>query len=84
MEVPSATDWALNKSMNKFNPNIFFEVGEEAIDKKIEALSKYKGVMRPYPHPRSYEALKGLAAYRGGQAGMVYAECFESVFRRGF
>ncbi len=40
--------------------------------------------MRDYPHPRSNEALKGLAAYRGGQAGMIYAESFESVFRRGF
>ena len=84
MEVPSATEWALNKSMNQFNPNTFIEVGEEAVDKKLEALSMYRGVMRLYPHPRSNEALKGLAAYRGGQAGMVYAESFESVFRRGF
>ena len=84
MEVPSATEWALNKSMNEFNPNTFIEVGEEAVEKKIEALSMYRGVMRPYPHPRSHEALKGLAAYRGGQAGMVYAEAFESVIRRGF
>lgn len=84
MEVPSATEWSLNKSMNQFNPNTFIEVGEEAVDRKIEALSMYRGVMRPYPHPRSNEALKGLAAYRGGQAGMVYAESFESVFRRGF
>ncbi|QUI25014.1 PIG-L family deacetylase [Vallitalea pronyensis] len=84
MEVPSATEWALNKSLNQFNPNTFIEIAEEAVDKKIEALSKYRGVMRPYPHPRSNEALKGLAAYRGGQAGMVYAESFESAFRRGF
>lgn len=84
MEVPSATEWSLNKSLNQFNPNTFFEVGEEAVEKKLEALSMYRGVMRPYPHPRSHEALKGLAAYRGGQAGMVYAESFESVFRRGF
>ncbi|MDR0690968.1 MAG: PIG-L family deacetylase [Streptococcaceae bacterium] len=84
MEVPSATDWGLNKAMNGFNPNIFIEVGEEAVDMKIKALSMYRGVCRPYPHPRSYEAIKGLAAYRGGQAGMFYAESFESVFRRGF
>jgi LmbE family N-acetylglucosaminyl deacetylase len=83
MEIPSSTEWALNKSTNQFNPNTFVEVGEKAVDKKIEALSIYRGVMRPYPHPRSYEAIKGLAAYRGGQAGMVYAESFESVFRRG-
>jgi LmbE family N-acetylglucosaminyl deacetylase len=84
MEVPSATEWSLNKAMNQFNPNTFIEVGEQAINKKIEALAQYRGVMRDYPHPRSREALKGLAAYRGGQAGMIYAESFESVFRRGF
>lgn len=84
MEVPSATEWGLNSSNRQFIPNVYVEVGEEKIDKKIEALSAYKGVMRDYPHPRSSEALKGLAAYRGGQAGMVYAEAFESVFRRGF
>lgn len=84
MEIPSATEWGLNKSVNQFNPNTFIEVGKEGIDKKIEALSQYRGVMRRYPHPRSNEALIGLAAYRGGQAGMMYAESFESVFRRGF
>lgn len=84
MEVPSATEWGLNKAMNQFSPNTFIEVGEESVDKKIEALSQYRGVMRDFPHPRSNEALKGLAAYRGGQSGMVYSEAFESVFRRGF
>jgi len=82
MEVPSATEWSLNRAKSQFNPNTFIEVGEEAIYRKIEALSQYRGVMRDYPHPRSNEALKGLAAYRGGQAGMVYAEAFECVFRR--
>jgi N-acetylglucosamine malate deacetylase 1 len=84
MEVPSSTEWGLNKAMNQFSPNTFIEVGELSVDKKIEALSQYRGVMRDYPHPRSNEAIKGLAAYRGGQSGMVYAEAFESVFRRGF
>ena len=84
MEVPSATEWSVNKAMNPFNPNLFIEVGKEAIEKKIYALSLYSGVMRPYPHPRSNEVLVGLAAYRGGQSGMVYAEAFESVFRRDF
>ncbi|MBS4025550.1 MAG: PIG-L family deacetylase [Clostridia bacterium] len=83
MEVPSATEWALNRAMNQFSPNTYVEVGEAGVDKKIEALAQYRGVMRAYPHPRSNEALKGLAAYRGGQAGMMYAEAFESVFRRG-
>ncbi|PID05904.1 MULTISPECIES: PIG-L deacetylase family protein [unclassified Sporosarcina] len=84
MEVPSSTEWGLNKAMNQFSPNTFIKVGEVGVDKKLEALAQYRDVMRDYPHPRSREAIKGLAAYRGGQAGMVYAEAFESVFRRGF
>lgn len=82
MEVPSSTEWGLNNAMNKFQPNTFFEVGKEAIEKKIEALSQYRGVMRDYPHPRSEEALLGLAAFRGGQSGCCYAESFECAMRR--
>ena len=37
----------------------------------------YRGVMRPYPHTRSTEALEGFAAYRGCQAGCNYARAFE-------
>lgn len=83
MEVPSATDWSVNTSMMMFSPNTFIDIGEEGVELKIKALSQYRGVMRDYPHPRSREAIKGLAAYRGGQAGMKYAEAFECVFRRG-
>lgn len=82
MEVQSATEWGMNKAMNDFAPNTFVQVGEEGIDKKIEALSQYRGVMRNYPHPRSPEAIKGLAAYRGSQSGLAYAEAFQSVMRR--
>lgn len=82
MEVPSATEWALNRSVSPFSPNTFIQLGKECLSKKIEALSCYRGVMRDYPHPRSREAMEGLAAYRGGQAGLLYAEAFESVFRR--
>lgn len=81
MEVPSSTEWSLDSSANRFSPNLFVEVGQAGVDKKIEALSAYQGVMRPYPHPRSVEALKGLAAYRGVEAGCDYAEAFECVFR---
>ncbi len=83
MEVLSSTEWSFDSSANRFTPNCFVEVGLEGVEKKLEALFKYKGVMRDYPHPRSYEALKGLAAYRGCQAGCNYAEAFECVFKRG-
>lgn len=83
MEVLSSTEWSFDTSANRFSPNYFVEIGKEGVEIKIKALSAYKGVMRPYPHPRSNEALEGLAAYRGVQAGCNYAEAFECAFTRG-
>lgn len=82
MEVPSSTEWSIDSSGNDFRPNTYVEIGRAGIEIKIKALQAYKGVMRAYPHPRSNEALEGLAAYRGAQAGCKYAEAFESVLRR--
>lgn len=82
MEVLSSTEWALDSSANRFTPNYFVEIGKDGVKLKLEALEAYKGVMRPFPHPRSKEAIEGLAAYRGGQAGCFYAEAYECVFRR--
>ncbi len=82
MEVLSSTEWSVNTSMNRFMPNTYVEVGKENIELKIKALATYRGVMRPYPHPRSPEAITGLAAYRGGQSGCNYAEAFECVLKR--
>ena len=83
MEVPSSTEWSFDSSANRFTPNYFVEIGREGVELKLRALAAYKGVMRPYPHPRSREAIEGLAAYRGSQAVMNYAEAFECVYRRG-
>jgi len=82
MEVLSSTEWSLDSSANRFTPNYFVEIGKDGVDLKVKALEAYKGVMRPYPHPRSEEAIEGLAAYRGVQAGCEYAEAFECVFGR--
>ena len=81
MEVPSCTEWAVNAAMNLFRPNCYVEVGKDGVEAKCKALSMYRGVMRPYPHPRSAEYIEGLAAYRGGQWGMEFAEAFEVVLR---
>lgn len=82
MEILSSTDWALNTSLQPFLPDTFVEIMEEGLAKKIEGLQAYRGVMRDYPHPRSQETIRGLAAYRGSQAGVMFAEAFETVFRR--
>ena len=80
METPSATEWSLDSSTKRFIPNYYIEIGKEGLETKIKALRAYKVVMRPYPHPRSNEAYEGLAAYRGCQAGLKYAEAFEIVY----
>ncbi len=82
MEVPSSTEWSLDSSSNRFSPNYFVEIGKDGVELKLKTLKSYKGVMRPYPHPRSNEAIEGLAAYRGAQSGCNYAEAFELVFKR--
>ena len=82
MEVPSCTEWAINSSMQRFTPNCYVEVGIEGVEAKLNALSMYRGVMRSYPHPRSAEYIQGLAAHRGSQWGVNYAEAFEIVLRK--
>lgn len=57
------------------------QYGKDGVEAKCKALSMYRGVMRPYPHPRSAEYIMGLAAMRGGQWGMEFAEAFEVVLR---
>ena len=56
MEVQSSTDWALNPAIEKFEPNTFVEITEDALDAKIRALAAYENVIRPVPHPRSSAA----------------------------
>jgi LmbE family N-acetylglucosaminyl deacetylase len=79
MEILSSTDWTF-PATDTFRADAFVELGEEYLNKKIEALATYEGVMRPFPHPRSPEVMRGHAAYRGGQAGMFYAEAFQTAF----
>jgi hypothetical protein len=54
----------------------FIILEEKHINKKIEALRKYKSqaAIRSYV---SEEFLKGLASVRGTQVGRKYAEVFE-------
>ena len=79
-EVLSSTDWTFPSAGSLFQPTAFFHVGA-TLDRKIEALRAYIGVMRDFPHPRSEEILRALAAFRGGQAGVKYAEAFQVAFR---
>lgn len=71
-EVPSSTEWAPAKC---FEPNWFVDI-EPTFDKKMEALRTYASEMRVFPHPRSEEAVRHLARWRGATAGVQSAEAF--------
>jgi LmbE family N-acetylglucosaminyl deacetylase len=79
MEIPSSTDWAFPVDGQQFRPDTFIEIGETGLVKKLEALHSYKGVMRPYPHPRSDEAIRALAVLRGSQVGRNLCEGFQTA-----
>ncbi|MBI4272958.1 PIG-L family deacetylase [Candidatus Uhrbacteria bacterium] len=80
-EIPSSTEWNYVKA-DLFRPNVFIELSEELMKKKIEALEAYASELRQFPHPRSLEYIRALAQVRGGQAGFDYAEAFQLVYIR--
>jgi LmbE family N-acetylglucosaminyl deacetylase len=79
MEILSSTDWSYPAAGASFQADTFVETGAW-LERKLAALRAYRGVMRPFPHPRSEEIVRGLAAYRGGQSGLQGAEAFQTVF----
>jgi LmbE family N-acetylglucosaminyl deacetylase len=74
-EVPSSTEWQTPGSAPQFAPNWFVDVSE-TLEVKLEALNAYESEMRPWPHPRSLEALEHLARWRGATIGTDAAEAF--------
>jgi LmbE family N-acetylglucosaminyl deacetylase len=74
-EVPSSTEWRPPSSAPPFDPNWFVDISA-TLRKKLQALEAYEAEMRPFPHPRSVEAVKALAKWRGASMGMVAAEAF--------
>jgi len=74
-EIPSSTECQPPCSAQVFAPNWFVDISE-TLDKKLNALNKYKMEMRDFPHPRSLKAIKYLAGWRGSNIGVEAAEAF--------
>ena len=79
--VNSSTEWGNMLNKKAFNPNVFIDISS-TIDDKIAAMEKYEAEMRPYPHPRSSEAIRNSAKYFGNMVGTAYAEPFHLVFTK--
>lgn len=71
-EVLSSSEW---NTTTAFPANAFVDITSQ-IERKLEAMAAYGDEMREPPHPRSAEVIRGLARFRGAQAGLAYAEAF--------
>lgn len=74
-ETPSSTEQAPPLPARAFLPNCFVDISR-FLDRKLEAIACYETERRAFPHPRSIEAVRLLAARRGVQAGFEAGEAF--------
>lgn len=74
-EVLSSSEW---NTTTAFPANAFHDITGQ-IDRKLEAMAAYGDEMRQPPHPRSAQVIRGLASFRGAQAGVTYAEGFSLI-----
>jgi LmbE family N-acetylglucosaminyl deacetylase len=77
-EIPSSTEWAFHQLEPVFRPNVFVDVSR-TLEAKIAGLACYDSETRKFPHPRSPEALRAIAARWGSVAGCQAAEAFQLV-----
>lgn len=73
-ETPSSSEWNYNYP-DPFCPNVYYDVSN-TLEAKIRGMACYRTESTVYPHPRSPEALRALAQYRGSNVGFQLAEAF--------
>lgn len=74
-EVASSTEWAFGAAGAGFVPNVFHDIST-TLECKVAAMEAYGSEARPYPHPRSPDALRASARKWGTVAGFEAAEPF--------
>lgn len=77
-EVPSSTEQSPPLPENVFAPNYYVAI-QKYLHRKLKAVACYETEKRPFPHPRSPEAIRILAQRRGIEAGIECAEAFMMV-----
>jgi LmbE family N-acetylglucosaminyl deacetylase len=81
-ETLSSTYWNAPGIEPAFNPNFFVDITGQ-IDNKLAAMAEYQSQLQEFPNPRSLEALRALALFRGSQSGSGYAEAFQIIRMHG-
>jgi len=75
-EVISSYDQSFAIERNFFTANVYEEITEGHLNKKLEAIRAYQTEIRDYPHPRSIESISAKAISRGSECQSRYAEAF--------
>jgi LmbE family N-acetylglucosaminyl deacetylase len=76
-DTASSTEWGYPRS---FVPDTWVDI-TSTLETKIEAMACYESEVKPYPHPRSLDALRHRARAWGNQVCMDAAEVFMTVRR---
>ena len=74
-ETPSSTEWGPPAGLAPFHPQAYVDVSRY-LPVKLDAFSLYTSEVRPWPHPRSREALEARARSWGSVVGVEAAEAF--------
>ena len=69
-DTASSTEWAYPRT---FIPDTWIDISA-TLDAKLAAMACYESELRPYPHPRSLQALEYRARAFGNQVCMEAAE----------
>ena len=76
-DTASSTEWAYPRT---FTPDTWVDISS-TLEQKIAAMGHYLSEVRPYPHPRSLDALRHRARAWGNQHCVDAAEVFMTVRR---
>jgi LmbE family N-acetylglucosaminyl deacetylase len=81
-EMASSTEWGPPFTEWAFLPNVFVDISA-TLEAKLKAVEAYRETfqseVKPFPHPRSPEAVRIYAQQRGITVGMAAAEAFALV-----
>lgn len=74
-ETMSETNWNAPYVTPTFVPNTYIDI-TQYLEDKIQAMKAYGSQIQSFPHERSEEALRALAALRGSTVSCFAAEAF--------
>lgn len=77
-ETLSETGWDVPNVCNEFIPTSYINISDY-LEEKLNAMKAFTTQIADFPNPRSVEAIKALAMFRGSTVNVYAAEAFSLV-----